>query len=176
MTVRYQIAPRRRLAITNGALATFHASRQLDARSMEAGGILLGRLLVECEDVVVDSVTAPQSTDSQTRFSFFRSSLVSAVEEVVPGLPIVQFRVGKPTPMLVQEAADILRFRGRFTELMAEIRNQGYRRVHVFPAMPVSLAVEMGRQLLPKADPEMEIWDFHESKRFIRTVTISFEV
>jgi len=40
----------------------------------EAGGILLGRHLLDSHDVVVDEVSTPQSGDRRGRFSFFRSS------------------------------------------------------------------------------------------------------
>ncbi|MBN8511223.1 MAG: SAVED domain-containing protein [Burkholderiales bacterium] len=76
-----------------------------------------------------------------------------AVSAAVPGLEVVRLGVSSPTPELVEDADDVRHFRSKFTALMADIRNQGYRRVHVFPAMPLSLAVEFGRQLLLKADP-----------------------
>jgi len=40
---------------------------------------LLGRHLLDSEDVVVDEVTVPQSTDRRTRFSFFRSKKHEAI-------------------------------------------------------------------------------------------------
>ena len=40
----------------------------------EAGGVLLGRHLLDSYDVVVDEVSTPQSGDRRSRFSFFRSS------------------------------------------------------------------------------------------------------
>jgi hypothetical protein len=30
--------------------------------------------------------------------------------------------------------------------------------------MPLSFSVEFGRQLLPKADPAMEVWDYQQGK------------
>lgn len=85
-----------------------------------------------------------------------------AISAAVPGLEVVRLGVPSPTPELVEDADDVRHFRSKFTALMADIRNQGYRRVHVFPAMPVSLAVELGRQLLPKADPAMGVWDYQD--------------
>ena len=40
----------------------------------EAGGVLLGRHLLDSHDVVVDEVSTPQSSDRRSRFAFFRSS------------------------------------------------------------------------------------------------------
>ena len=39
----------------------------------EAGGILLGRHIVDSDDVIIDRVTVPQSGDRQTRTRFFRA-------------------------------------------------------------------------------------------------------
>jgi len=36
--------------------------------------------------------------------------------------------------------------------------------VHVFPALPNSLAVEFGRVLLPKADPRIEVYDLNRDQ------------
>jgi hypothetical protein len=94
-----------------------------------------------------------------------------AVAAGVPGLPVVRFGVPLPSPSLVEDADDVRGFRNVFTTLMAAVRNQGYRRVHVFPAMPLSLAVEFGRQLLPKVDPVVKVWDF-QNVAFVRTLEV----
>ena len=54
---------------------------------------------------------------------------------------------------------------------MAEVRNKGYSRIHVLPAMPLSLAVEFGRQLLPKADPVVQVWDLQPG-RWVSTLEL----
>ena len=40
----------------------------------EAGGILLGRYVLGCGDVVVDKITVPMKGDQRSRFHFFRSA------------------------------------------------------------------------------------------------------
>lgn len=47
--------------------------------SKEAGGVLLGRHLLESGDLAVDEVTVPQTTDICTRTSFFRSAAHQAL-------------------------------------------------------------------------------------------------
>jgi integrative and conjugative element protein (TIGR02256 family) len=47
--------------------------RQLDAVAPEAGGILLGRLIIGSEDIVVDQALGPSSEDRRRRCSFFRA-------------------------------------------------------------------------------------------------------
>lgn len=94
-----------------------------------------------------------------------------AIASAMPGVPIVRFGVRSPTPALVEDADDVRHFRSKFNAFMAEVRNQGYRRMHVFPAMPMSLAVEFGRQLLPKADPTIGVWDLQDG-RFVPTLQL----
>ena len=44
--------------------------------------------------------------------------------------------------------------------------------IHVFPALPASLAVETGRVWMPKADPELRIYDQQRDKGFVSALTI----
>ena len=47
--------------------------RQLKHTDPEVGGVLLGRVLRECDDVIVDDVTQPAARDRSSRFNFFRN-------------------------------------------------------------------------------------------------------
>lgn len=125
----------------------------------------------ERQAITFDEVPSARGRDLALVMSLSGVVALDAVADAVPGLPVVCFRVPQPAPTLVEDPEDIRHFRSRFTELMALVRNQGYRRVHVFPAMPLSLAVEFGRQLLPKVDPEIGVWDFQNS-RFVPTLQI----
>lgn len=40
----------------------------------EAGGVLLGRFILDCADVVVDKVTCPMPGDRRGRYRFFRAA------------------------------------------------------------------------------------------------------
>jgi hypothetical protein len=98
------------------------------------------------------------------KFSLSGEIRDSDVMAAIPGAPIIRFGVVSPTPMLVEDAEDVRQFRTDITKFLAQVRNAGYRRLEVFPAMPLSLAVEFGRQLLPKADPAISVWDYQDSK------------
>lgn len=41
----------------------------------EGGGLLLGRLIIDCNDVVVDDITVPNIEDQSGRFFFLRKGL-----------------------------------------------------------------------------------------------------
>ncbi len=73
MKLVYRVTPRQRLIIVERAITQMKAFAQLDWRDSEAGGVLLGRHLLDSHDVVVDEVSTPQSTDRRGRFTFFRS-------------------------------------------------------------------------------------------------------
>lgn len=61
------------LAFSQEAVVTIRRYRQLRPFSKEAGGAMLGRHILDCDDVVMDEVTVPQRNDRRTRFGFFRS-------------------------------------------------------------------------------------------------------
>lgn len=62
------------LVISEFALEALDRYRQTNWRRREAGGVLLGRHLLEGFDIVVDEVTVPQRSDKRSRYAFFRSS------------------------------------------------------------------------------------------------------
>lgn len=59
--------------VSDAALERLRKYRQTYWRRKEAGGVLLGRHLIDGADVIVDEVTVPQRNDKRSRFSFFRS-------------------------------------------------------------------------------------------------------
>lgn len=48
--------------------------------------------------------------------------------------------------------------------------------IHLFPALPASLAVETGRVWMPKADPELRVYDQQRDKGFVPALTIGGQV
>lgn len=74
MKLVYRVTPRQRLIIVEYALKQMQLFAQRRCWDSEAGGVLLGRHLLDSHDVVVDEVSTPQSSDRRSRFGFFRSS------------------------------------------------------------------------------------------------------
>lgn len=74
MKLVYRVTPIQRLIIVEHAMRQMQAFTQRRWWHCEAGGVLLGRHLLDSHDVVVDEVSTPQSTDHRSRFGFFRSS------------------------------------------------------------------------------------------------------
>lgn len=82
MKLVFRVTPQQRFIITDRAVEQMKAFVQRRWWNNEAGGVLLGRHLLDSEDVVVDEVTTPQNTDLRSRFSFFRSSKHEALARV----------------------------------------------------------------------------------------------
>jgi integrative and conjugative element protein (TIGR02256 family) len=61
-----------RIEISNHALSQMLVYVQNTRRKREAGGILIGRYIVDSLDIVIDQVTVPMAGDRRERFSFWR--------------------------------------------------------------------------------------------------------
>jgi integrative and conjugative element protein (TIGR02256 family) len=81
MKLVFQVTPTQRLIIVESALNQMTSFRQNSWWKAEAGGVLLGRHLLDSEDVVVDEVTTPQKSDQRSRFGFFRSKRHSTLAQ-----------------------------------------------------------------------------------------------
>ena len=73
MKLVYRVTPAQRLIIVENAVKQLQAFAQRRLWDREAGGILMGRYLLDSHDVVVDEVSTPQNTDRRARSNFFRS-------------------------------------------------------------------------------------------------------
>jgi integrative and conjugative element protein (TIGR02256 family) len=73
MRLTFAVDSSRLLIFTDESVKQMSAYAQRSFWHREAGGILLGRYLVESSNVVVDEVTIPQRADKRSRFGFFRS-------------------------------------------------------------------------------------------------------
>jgi integrative and conjugative element protein (TIGR02256 family) len=60
------------LEISAQASAILLYYRQTQVKDLEAGGVLLGRLIIGGEDVIIDEITVPAPGDRRSRFFFFR--------------------------------------------------------------------------------------------------------
>lgn len=76
------IVPNSRLLIfTDDAVEQMRSHAQRSLLQREAGGVLLGRHLLDSNNFVVDEVTVPQKADKRSRFGFFRSHQHSALAQ-----------------------------------------------------------------------------------------------
>lgn len=77
---------------------------------------------------------------------------------------------------------DIMRRRGdlaEFSRLLRSLLNEikashgESAHIHVFPAVPVSAAVEVGRIWMPKADLPLTVYDQNRGRGFVQTLSIN---
>lgn len=78
----------------------------------------------------------------------------------------VTFSTPDPNYSLIRGERDLEVFHMKMRECLnrIEARFGSDCEVHVFPAMPASAAVQMGRLLLPKASPALRIYDHHRAR------------
>lgn len=69
----YRVTPKQRLIVVEHALQQMQAFAQRRWWDREAGGVLMGRHLLDSHDLVVDEVSTPQNSDRRGRCNFFRS-------------------------------------------------------------------------------------------------------
>jgi hypothetical protein len=73
---------------------------------------------------------------------------------------------GKPTPTYLRLREDVTEFRRVYQEALRSIAGNHRRleELHFFPAVPAPIAVLCGRELLPKVDPALLIYDYQKNQ------------
>ena len=74
---------------------------------------------------------------------------------------IIEVSIDRPNTGFLQTENQMMTFRAFYREILTDIRKECGRnvKVHIFPAIPAPIAVEIGRSILPKSDPEIYIYD-----------------
>lgn len=80
-----------------------------------------------------------------------------------PDVPIWSVRAARPGNDILRRRACLAQFRDEMRAVYRDIRlaHGGDAVIHIFPAAPVAMAVEIGRVWMPKADPSLVIYDEH---------------
>lgn len=60
------------LKIDNQPMSRMNSYQQVTRDKLEAGGVLLGRFILDSKNIVVDRVTVPMIGDKRTRYTFIR--------------------------------------------------------------------------------------------------------
>jgi hypothetical protein len=87
------------------------------------------------------------------------------IEACVPGASIWTFRSPAPNNDFLKGRGQARLFRQHTRQILDRIKaaHGEHATLHVFPAMPVALAVEFGRIIMPKADLKMQIYDQNDA-------------
>lgn len=70
----FQLSDGRKILICLSALKKMEKYRQYNSIDTEAGGILIGRILCDSNDFIIDDVSEPMISDIRKRYSFKRNS------------------------------------------------------------------------------------------------------
>lgn len=111
------------------------------------------------------SYTLPEETlAGELAVSLSMSGVVKPedIKRALPSVPLASFSVTNPTTSLVDSEAVQQGFIKAWRELQAELHQRHGRiaKLHIFPALPASLAIELGRCVLPKVIPQIQMWDY----------------
>ena len=74
MKVGYKLLNGRKVYFSPNVMGKFFLYRQINRKLKEAGGLIIGRYLLENNHQVIDKITEPIKRDKRSIFSFFRSN------------------------------------------------------------------------------------------------------
>lgn len=83
--------------------------------------------------------------------------------------------VDKPNTRLIEKKSDLMNFGKTYRILLNQIQeNHGKDcNIHIFPAVPISIAFQCGKELLPTKDPNIFVYEFlNDIKSFVRALQL----
>lgn len=123
-------------------------------------------------------VNEPSSINTQVALNISLSATIDnsrIIKALGDGVSIWTLSIPHPHNDLMKSAEQLQAFRTLFRSLMDRIKStHGHEcLLHVFPAAPVSVAIEIGRTLMPKADMKMVLYDeIKEKNGFVKAFTL----
>lgn len=97
------------------------------------------------------------------------------IYSVLSDASIWEFTIDKPNNDFIKSETDLSSFREAIKDALSQIEAQhGKKPLHIFPSMPVSCAIDLGRVRMPKADAAWIIYDYNNTKNtFVKALQIS---
>ena len=92
------------------------------------------------------------------------------------GSPWYEITITTPDRDYLKYRSQLNLFSETYRNVLAQIRSRygGTCEIWLFPAIPVSIAITCGRELLPKSDPHMVVYDnANDQGGFVRTLKIN---
>ena len=88
---------------------------------------------------------------------------------------LYEITIENPSPHFLRSPKQIERFSSEYRALLNEIQaTHGHRcKVFILPAVPISIAVECGRVLLPTKDPEIFACEYYNQEGFRKVLKIN---
>lgn len=88
---------------------------------------------------------------------------------------IYEIFVDEPNTRLIEKKSDLENFGKTYRILLNQIQEKHGKdcNIHIFPAVPVSIALQCGKELLPTKDPNIYVYEFlDETKSFIEAIKL----
>jgi hypothetical protein len=98
------------------------------------------------------------------------------VKKVLKNGPLYEITIPTPDRDFLHYRSQLIEFSSIYRALLTEIRERHGNdcEIYIFPAIPVSIAVTCGRELLPKADPGIIVYDYDQARGgFVSTLKIN---
>lgn len=134
------------------------------------------------DGVAIDfRVREPSQTAGPAALVFALSATVAGeriTETLGPDAAIWSIEAEDPHNDIMKRPSDLAEFRRIVRSVFNRIKARHGERaaIHLFPAMPVSTAVEVGRVWMPKADLPLVVYDQNrEAGGFVRALAIGFD-
>lgn len=88
---------------------------------------------------------------------------------------IYEITIENPSPHFLKNPKQIKRFSSEYRALLNEVQaRHGHRcKVHILPAVPITVAIECGRVLLPTKDPEIFVCEYYDQDGFQKVLKIN---
>ncbi|MGD1818528.1 MAG: SAVED domain-containing protein [Pleomorphochaeta sp.] len=90
-------------------------------------------------------------------------------------IPIWEIYIDNPNCEYLENKNQVYDFKNTYREIMNQIQYQNGEntKIHVFCAVPASIAVEMGKSRFPKTDPPLVLYDYNKKNNgFFKTIEI----
>ncbi|MNH76586.1 hypothetical protein D3C73_288610 [compost metagenome] len=132
----------------------------------------------QCDRPVLDyEVTAPPEAEGPIALKLAVSANVNderILKVMGANAALWTLTIPEPGNDVVRRPEDVSAFRVAMRKLYDAIkaRHGEGQVIHLFPVLPVSLAVEVGRVWMPKADLALLVYDQNREKGFVQTISI----
>jgi hypothetical protein len=126
----------------------------------------------ESGDSIQFQIDSPQKTGLAVGLRVSISAPITderIVAVLGPDAPIWSLSATKPGNDVMRHEADLREFRRNMRTLYNDIKARHGERavIHLFPAVPVSVAIEIGRVRMPKSDLPLIVYDNQREKGFV---------
>ena len=110
--------------------------------------------------------------EGEGRIVFLKLAISDAIEQdkyknlVLSDCSIYQITISEPSPHFLKSKKQLEIFSYEYRKLLNEIQAKHGRncKIYILPAVPVSIAVECGRVILPTKDPEIFACEYYSDK------------